>query len=220
MAPIAIEGMIGAGKSSVLKAVQRLTGLTIFTEPVKRWEPFLQAAYASNKGHVALQARIMLDTCCRWPNTDLVERSPVLQPLTFIPALHLHQHSVSHVERLMLMELHTQLLTWEPSHTIFLTCSLAAAKERIRHRGRSCEKDIDEGYLAILHGLYEQAIHDFTEPCTVIHTTDKPLDLIAEEVVAAIRATGCMDASGNGVQQAPPQDMHPTMGEGSAPHRH
>ncbi len=77
MAPIAIEGCIGAGKSLTIEILSRAAGLTVRAEPVEEWTAFLDAAYAGHRVHVALQARIMLDTCCVCPEEDIVERSPL-----------------------------------------------------------------------------------------------------------------------------------------------
>ena len=209
--PVAIEGVIGSGKSSVLAAVSMTTGLSVTYEPVEKWTPFLENTYKSQKGQVALQARIMLDTCHECPCTDLVERNPALQPLTFIPALHLHQQSISHIERSMLTELHAALLTWRPDHTIFLTCSLPAAQARIRTRNRGCESSIDTNYLAILHGLYDIAMQSLPN-ASIVDTTDKPLDLVVGEVLSVLSSLGCRRAgSADDAQRAQPQERSSTM---------
>ena len=184
MAPIAIEGCIGSGKSTTVDLLRRMSGLTVRPEPVDKWSPFLEEAYANRRGHVALQARIMLDTCCTVPPVDIVERSPLLQPLTFIPVM-ADTGCITPDEEVLLYDLHEKLLTWRPDGMIFLRCSLPEARRRVRWRARECEEAIDDGYLGTLHSHYEDALREFPD-AIVIDTTDLLPEDVAKECLRAV----------------------------------
>lgn len=194
MAPIAIEGMIGAGKSTTVEILKHMTNLRVHPEPVEAWTPFLDAAYAAyegGRGHVALQVRIMLDTCRHPPDTDIVERSPEWQPLTFIPAM-VGDGTYSFIredEGDMLKELHADLMRWKPRGTIFLWCSKEEALRRIVSRNRGAEKLLERSYLLRLHELYDAALKGFPET-QVIDTTGKSPAKVAAEVYARIQLMG------------------------------
>ena len=184
MAPIAVEGCIGSGKSTVIDLMERVAGLTVRPEPVGKWARFLDEAYAHRRGHVALQARIMLDTCCARPAADIVERSPLLQPLTFIPAMK-DTGCITADEEALLLDLHKELLTWRPDGMIFLRCSLQEARRRVRWRARACEEAIDDRYLETLHAHYEDALLNFPD-ALVVDTTDLLPDEVARECLRCV----------------------------------
>lgn len=191
MAPIAIEGMIGSGKSTTVEILKHMTNLRVQPEPVEAWTPFLDAAYEGGSGHVALQVRIMLDTCRRPPDTDIVERSPEWQPLTFVPAM-VGNGTFSFIrpdEGDMLKELHADLMRWKPRGTIFLWCSKEEALRRIVSRNRGAEKQLERSYLLHLHELYDAALKIFPRT-EVIDTTGKSPAQVAAEVYARIQLMG------------------------------
>lgn len=201
MAPVAIEGVIGSGKSTILERLAAL-GFSVAPEPVEAWTPFLERTYSQGTGHVAAQCRIMLDTCVACPAQDIVERCPLLQPDTFIPAMRI-QGAITVAEEAMLRELNKRLLTWRPRGIVFLRCSLDEVKRRVRRRARSCERDIDDSYLDTLHSLYEYEtdmyalVRPLNFPDAVdIETTGRPLDDVVAEVVRALRSMGCTAAGG------------------------
>jgi len=184
MAPIAIEGTIGAGKSTVMHHL-KLAGLSIQPEPVQKWQFLLERVYKENTGHVALQTRIMLDTCCHCPAADIVERNPLMQPLTFMPAMRAVGGQINNLELAMLIELHGRLLTWHPEGMVYLHCSLPESKRRIRWRARGREAHIEDKYLYILHAHYEEAIKRFPG-AIIIDTTEKTPAEVAKECMEAI----------------------------------
>ncbi|KAK9827165.1 hypothetical protein WJX74_008984 [Apatococcus lobatus] len=191
--------MIATGKSSVLRLLAA-SGFSVAPEPVERWTPFLEDAYAHDRGHVALQCRIMLDTCVACPREDVVERCPFLQPITFIPAMRLHGR-ISEAEETVLQELNARLLTWRPHGLIILRSSLEEAKERIRKRARGCERGIDDAYLGILHGRYERAIQVFRGYAHIVDTTNVPVEDVFLRVKSLLQTmgvspTGCKGAGG------------------------
>jgi deoxyadenosine/deoxycytidine kinase len=78
-----------------------------------------------------------------------------------------------------------------PDVLIALTCSLRAAKQRIKTRGRPMEQSIPHAYLARLHRSYEEWFgrYDLSE-IVVIDTTK--LDYV-EDMVALIDLTSRLD---------------------------
>lgn len=201
MAPVAIEGVIGSGKSSVLERLAAL-GFSVAPEPVEAWTPFLERTYSQGTGHVAAQCRIMLDTCVTCPSQDIVERCPLLQPHTFVPAMRI-EGMITEAEEAMLCELNERLLTWIPKGIVFLRCSRDEAKQRVRRRARGCERDIDDSYLHTLHSFYEHemVVYALARPrifpqAVVVETTGRPLDDVVAEVVRALSSMGCTAAGG------------------------
>lgn len=185
---IAIEGTIGSGKSECMRRLQQLLPCMVMQpEPVEKWAPFLEAAYAGLGGHAALQARVMLDTCVEKPHADIVERSPVWQPLTFMPAVAAVGFIQKH-EAAMLQELHARLLQWEPDHTIYLRCSVSQAVKRIAKRDRKAETNLGLGYLGTLHDFYEQAHRQHFPDAHVVDTTDKSPEDVAAAVLRHIQS--------------------------------
>lgn len=148
---------------------------------MEKWASFLDAAYDGKGGHVALQARIMLDTCTVCPDEMIVERSPAWQPLTFLPAMASAGYTEAH-EETMLQELHAKLTTWRPEQTIYLRCSRDETLRRIQQRNRGSECKLNLAYIAKLHDLYEQAWKEHFPNAIVIDTTS----ILPEEVAAQV----------------------------------
>lgn len=186
---IAIEGTIGAGKSQAIEWIRRMTDLTVRPEPVEKWASFLDAAYDGKGGHVALQARIMLDTCLVCPAEQIVERSPAWQHLTFIPAMASAGYIAAHEEK-MLQELHAHLTRWQPEQTIYLRCSKEETLRRIQQRNRGSECKLNLAYIAKLHDLYEQTWKDHFPHAIVIDTTSIPPEAVAARVVKWLQNSG------------------------------
>lgn len=187
---IAIEGTIGAGKSECIECLRRMTDLTVRQEPVEKWARFLDAAYDGKGGHVALQIRIMLDTCIVRPDEHIVERSPAWQHLTFIPAMASAGYIAAH-EEAMLQELHQHLTKWRPEQTIYLRCSKEETLRRIQQRNRGAECKLNLAYIAKLHDLYEQTWKEHFPYAVVIDTTSTSPEAVAAQIIAWLNGRSC-----------------------------
>ncbi|KAB0285451.1 AAA family ATPase [Vibrio fortis] len=145
---IAIEGNIGAGKSTILHPLAERLGFEIIEEGIetdKGFQDCLAAFYktGSKEDFDALQHYLA------------TYRANLIQQLD-PNKNYIMERSLQGAALFCLAENHTDTATWtlqsfkhvpQPSHYVFLDCDAAICAERINQRGRECESEIPLEYL-------------------------------------------------------------------------
>lgn len=181
---VAIAGNIGVGKST-------LTAL--LTEQLN-WEPFLEAVndnpyladFYGDMRRWSFHSQIYFLSRRLRHHWQLLQRAnSVVQDRTVyedaeIFARNLYQQAcMDERDYRSYHELYQVVTTVLPAPDliVYLRASVPTLQERIRHRGRSYEQDIDTSYLEQLNALYEEWIESFSL-CPVLCVPSDDLDFV------------------------------------------
>ena len=198
---IAIEGGIGAGKSTVLQKLKHLLGgklgIAFVDEPVSEWEErgFLQAMYKKEVNSCVFQHMVLTSLAgdllktlfTQNPAVVITERSAFSNLHVFAKAnlvdkeLEMYEFTWKRVVDSMLPTINTRF--------IYLDTSIEEAKKRIRTRNRGCESDIEDEYIQKICRLHEEWLAGVAEPekCVRINANQEA-DVVAGKVLATLVA--------------------------------
>lgn len=194
---VTVIGSIGAGKSSILRALERLEHLDLNTVPeaIEEWAPYLKAFY-SDKARYALALQLVIlytqtrEKCSAVALNKLVltERSPLDSRYVFWAALR-DERLVTDFENDLYIETYNRN-NWTPDIVIYLKASLSTLVNRISARRQAGDSDIDVTYLNDLTKRYDQFVTSLRSlaPATTVFTIDanQPFDRVLAEVVSII----------------------------------
>lgn len=193
MTVITIDGNIGAGKTSVLNYLHRNHKIPVDLEPVENWTTYLTEMYDRQENVFKFQIRVWLDRC--WiqekcaKTTILMERSPRFIQGVFINMAE-EQKNITPREKELLMDLHKKTdKLWENNIYIYLRANPENCRKRIKKRNRSCEKQITDEYINLLHDKHENLYEEMkanNENITCIDIDNKTISEIANEILAVI----------------------------------
>lgn len=179
---VSVSGLMGAGKTSVLRAMQK-RGYDATLEPVERWSEWLNAFYQNRGRHAfGFQMRILWDQHQAMqderPDTlRLIERSPEESMEIFGRALRM---DMTPFEWDLYQDLHNQL-AWKPDLILYLHVPADTAWQRVCQRARPTEHRLGFPYLCQLNTLYESYFS--RHPRAMMIDATRPLD----EVVASVQ---------------------------------
>jgi deoxyguanosine kinase len=163
---VAIEGVIGAGKTSLAHLLQKdLRGRVVLEEFEEN--PFLEDFYQDPE-HFAFQTQIFF-LLSRFRQQeeirqyDLFERR-IIADYMFVKdrifaTLNLNEKEMSLYNKLATI-LEQQII--KPDLAIYLKASTKKLMNNIRRRGRPYERDIKEEYIDALNRLYEEFFWNYT----------------------------------------------------------
>jgi len=196
---IAIEGNIGAGKSSSLTLLDDLTskGWSLYQEPVSLWDKEGALTDFYNKAHLprnskerwmaverlqktVIKSYLDLDPL---PPKVVMERGPWSSLGVFLPAARLHPAMELDIYQEAVAD--TRLSKILPSALIYIDTPPLECYNRINNRGAAYEKDISLSYLRDLDNLYQGALSRYPGPIIKVDGTLPPLQ-VAEKVYEAV----------------------------------
>lgn len=163
---IGISGIIGAGKTTLAGVLSRITGYDLIEEPVAS-NPYLPLFYANRTEYsfamqvYLLSSRFRLHQNMVWRSlttgTGAIQDRTIYEDPIFALMLHksrdmtcLDFETYSDLFKTMTSFLH------KPDVLVYLDVSPACALDRVRRRGRECERSIGIGYLSSLRDGYEE----------------------------------------------------------------
>ena len=182
---VLVAGNIGAGKTSLTKRIGERLGwhtafesvadnpyLPDFYADMRRWSFHSQIYFLAQR---LRHHRQLLDR----PNSVIQDRTVYEDAEIFARNLY-RQGLMDERDYRSYHELYDVVTTVlpPPDLIVYLRASIPTLQERIRHRGRSYERDIDTAYLAQLNELYEEWIADFSL-CPVLSVPADALDFVA-----------------------------------------
>ncbi|AGE57698.1 kinase protein [Acanthocystis turfacea Chlorella virus NTS-1] len=182
MVVISIEGLIGAGKSTVLAALKK-RGFKVVTEPIEKWT-FLKKFYDDpRKYSLALQIQILLTFAEQeFPEDEIVfvERSPAVSRYVFANMLRSEGLMTDEATNVY-SELYTKLDLWKPDVYIFLDTPVDICLKRQESRGDSYK--ITKEYLADLEKYYNIFFKYNTRE---IVDSNRPVEDVVTDVLLAV----------------------------------
>lgn len=171
---IAIEGVIGSGKTTLARALARhLNATPLFEEMISN--PFLPLFYRNRERHALACQLCFLEGrygqfSRSYPGRTIVsdhsmDKDPLFARINLNEAeRELYDRVFTHFRKSIVLE---------PAVIIYLSASLPELQRRIRERKRPMESSIDEGYLGALIDAYEATFrHPRRSARTVIVDAD------------------------------------------------
>lgn len=192
---VCVLGTIGAGKTSLCKALQK-----VIIEKQGRceglWEPVetnpLLTLYYKDKYRYAFSMQIYmlnkrfeqqkLAQSLALSGVSCVQDSSLFGDSCFVEML--RKDGILCEEE---VEVYSELFAnmareiMYPSLVVYLDCPADVAKKRVIKRGRECEKDIDVGYLAALKLELDKLVRDFAK-YTFVKEINASVDLDEEGI--------------------------------------
>ncbi len=179
---IAIEGNIGAGKTTVARLLAEETGARLFLEEVDD-NPFIEKFYG-DMGSYAFQAQIFF-LLNRYRQQMEIAQQDLFTDLMVADYLFardsIYAHAVLGDDELVLYNRMHSLLEGRivrPDLVVYLQADPEVLLQRIRKRGRSFEKSISEEYIGGLNEAFNHFFFHYEESPLLIVNTDR-LDFTA-----------------------------------------
>ena len=184
---ISIDGLIGAGKSSILKELEQNHGFVVFPEDVDSWKPMLEAFYKDpQRWSFTLQMGILNSLRDQLsqinelsPNNGIIfiERDPASSRI-FAEIIKSEGYLTD--EEFNIYDGIFNKLVWKPDLKLFIKTDVSTCMQRISIRGRICEKNIEPAYLEKLEEGYGKASFD------AYFSGDKEICAIANDIIEVV----------------------------------
>ena len=183
---VAIEGVIGVGKTTLTQALSATTGARQILEQVEE-NPFLEAFYKDRR-RFAFQTQLFF-LLSRYRQMMALRQRDLFQNAVVCDYLFQKDRIFAGInlsdEEMVLYDQILPLLERDlpqPDKVVYLRADLPVILKRIEKRGRSFERGIDPDYLSVLDEAYTQFFfHYQVTPLLVVNTNaidlvDRPAD--------------------------------------------
>jgi deoxyadenosine/deoxycytidine kinase len=183
---IAVEGVIGVGKTTLTQALAAATDARSILEPVEE-NPFLEAFYKDRRRY-AFQTQLFF-LLSRYRQMMALRQRDLFQNAVVCDYLFQKDRIFAGInlsdEEMVLYDQILPLLERDlprPDKVVYLRADLPVILKRIERRGRSFERSIDPEYLRVLDEAYTQFFfHYRVTPLLVVNTNlidlvDRPAD--------------------------------------------
>lgn len=204
---IAIEGLIGAGKSSVLAMLSRDQELSakwsLIPEPVEIWDAdgSLSRFYETRarpssdalrwEAAVRLQKKVIESYLDMTPLQDrtIMERGPWSSLSVFTKLADLPPTLEAQVYETAAAD--SRLQRSIPHVIIYVDTPVHTCLQRIQNRGVACEKSVDVTYLQDLEGRYLEALHEYVGKTFYVDGTLPKEQLLSQvkEIIAGVEGS-------------------------------
>lgn len=191
---IAIEGVIGAGKTSLAMLLAKRRNARLILEEFEE-NPFLPHFYKDRQRY-AFQTQLSF-LASRFTQqqklfaSDLFQK-PLISDYTFDKDRIFARLNLSDDELALYDKIYDIMsgIAAKPDLMVFIQCSIDRLMENIANRGRAYEKDISEEYLSELNNSYNHFFRHYDKsPVVIIRATDldfvnneEHLDFIEDEI--------------------------------------
>lgn len=188
--PRALQGNIGAGKSTVLNHLRAaFPAAEVFPEPVHEWADVLPLFYAKPaEWALAFSLRVLLSFAkikdSAAGGLAIVERSPLANRHVFTQLL--YNDNTMNREEWELFKEYSDELGWTPDLLVHVHCPTETCLERVQTRARPGEDAIDIQYLKRIEFQYENMMRYVTCPVVRVDGSGTSPD-VAREVEGVIR---------------------------------
>lgn len=185
---IAIEGLIGVGKSTVLSKLTDVFDVAL--EPVDQWT-LLPLFYKDMRHYAApFETQVLASFCGPQfsPEHIIMERSPDSAFHVFIKMLHRDAGVLSGSQLQMLRGVYDHVGAHKADAFVYISAPIDVCMQRLQWRNRSAESGhIDAAYLERLHDAYVHFLSTDGRPCkyVVLQGHESP-DVVAQLVSNAV----------------------------------
>jgi len=180
---LAIEGVIGVGKTSLVRLLQPVFGAEILLEVFEE-NPFLSDFY-SDRARYAFQTQIFF-LLSRYQQQqravpEALARGSLIADYTFAKDALFARVNLGGDELKMYQRVHEALAEKipRPDLVVYLRASTDVLMERIAKRGRPYERAMERGYIAQLGQAYDDFFADHPPGAPVLTLETDKLDFIA-----------------------------------------
>ena len=202
---LAIDGVIGVGKTSLARLLQPAFGANILLEVFEE-NPFLSDFYG-DRARYAFQTQIFF-LLSRYHQQravpDVLLRGPLIADYTFAKDALFARINLDGDDRILYHRLHDALADKipPPDLVVYLRAPTSVLLQRIAHRGRPYEREMDPAYIASLNDAYEE-FFAAPRPWPVLTLDTAPLDFVNNSDDLRHVAERIQQALGVGAYQAP-----------------
>ena len=194
---IAVEGLIGQGKTTLCTNLHRECGMEFLSEPLDS-NPFLTPYYENpTRWAFAMQTNLLCERFAMFQHAQwlshrgkdvCIDRSFYGDYAFAVVQVEDGYMTPDEFEAYRKMhELHQRYLLF-PDLIIRLDCSIETTMQRIRSRGRECENGIPESYIRHLSSAYDKL---FLELCKIARVVtidaEQPFPKVLSDAMNAIR---------------------------------
>lgn len=199
---MSVEGLLGAGKSTLFMTVQERLTVPCLAEPVEDWR-MLDDFYRDPAQHTFMLQAEILTSLKRWErHTSYVSERCAATSIQVFSKIHLDLGNLTQREFDGLQFYQEQHLGF-PTHILYVDLSPEQALERIRRRQRPCEAGITLDYLRQIQAAYEAWFARTDLPVLVLNG-DRSTQELADEFLQAITSidpTLIREGGGTGKQK-------------------
>ena len=202
---IAIEGVIGVGKTSLARLLQPAFGAQVLLEVFEE-NPFLSDFY-SDRARYAFQTQ-MFFLLSRYHQQRVVpvllERGPLIADYTFAKDALFARINLRGDELTLYHRLHDALAEKmpRPDLLVYLRAPTDVLMQRIAHRGRPYERQMERAYIAELNRAYDEFFAGH-RPSPVLTIEAEGLDFVANPEDLRAVTDRLQSALGLGAYQTP-----------------
>ena len=184
---VAIEGTIGAGKSSLVSQLSK--EFSCFPEPVEEWsllQNFYDDMYAYS---LPFQLQVLLSYHKMYSNlkdredTVIIERCPWSSHYIFTKML-VNDGYIQENDYKLYRNIYNKI-AFKPDATIYLKVDSHTAYKRILNRDRASERSLELFYLKNLTTIYDDTMYHLNDVYVVDAT--KPLSEVKNKVSAILK---------------------------------
>jgi deoxyadenosine/deoxycytidine kinase len=186
---ICVEGNIGSGKSTALRALAGLVDAeNVVQEPLGAWGTLLDKYYADPaEWGLTFNLRVLHSFCRVARGTGakpvVVERSPMACRHVFGQLL--YNDGILPPAAWELFKDYCDELGWVPDAFVYVDTPVDMCMRRVKARGRSCEQGLSEEYLKRIEFAYENMFRFVDVPMVRVDGSKTPAEVVAD-IAAAI----------------------------------
>ena len=186
---ISIDGNIGAGKTSILKELEK-RGCVVFPEDIGTWKPILDAFYNNpQRWTFTLQMGILNSLHDQYRQMKELSSVNTIIFMERDPSSSKIFAEICKADGFMTNDEYKiyqgifEKLIWQPDIKLFINTNVMTCMERIRKRGRECEKDIKHAYLEKLAIGYAKCSFDgyFSGIEEISNITNKIIEMVNDK---------------------------------------
>jgi deoxyadenosine/deoxycytidine kinase len=189
---VAVAGNIGVGKTNLTTLLANHLGWKAYYEPVidnpylddfyvdmHRWSFHLQVYFLSKRFEIHREMIDLEEPCIQ--DRTIYEDKEIFAATLYRQGFMSDRDYSNYVD---LFEAMTSFLR-TPDLIVYLRAGVGTLSERIRCRGRDCERDMDPAYLAALNDAYEDWVARASRKSRVLTVDTEGLNLVADDTAIA-----------------------------------
>ncbi|MGL5962376.1 MAG: deoxynucleoside kinase [Cetobacterium sp.] len=160
-----IDGNIGSGKTTILNELKN-RGYCVYEEELSEWGELLNRFYSDQKRWMCtLQVAILHSMQQQYKNLTqdnqkkivFIERSP--QSSMIFVKNGVKQGFIDNEEANVIKNIYNDLY-WKPDKVFYLDTDVNLCYDRMKLRGRECEKNVTKDYLQFINDEYSHLYND------------------------------------------------------------